>query len=122
MAARDDTDILLTCIPVRGAGYETDDQQRVVVLQPRFRWRLLQALMVRWRRPYVRVHLDEIGSRLWLRCDGKTAVASIAESIEAELHERVAPAQQRTARFFRDLQKAGLVTLLRPSNLPPPPP
>jgi hypothetical protein len=115
MSSRDDTDILLACVPVRNAGYETDDQQRVVVLQPRFRWRPLQALMIRWRRPYVRVRLDEVGSRLWLKCDGEASVAMIAQCIEAELQQRVAPAQQRTVLFFRNLHRAGLVALLRRS-------
>jgi len=111
MARRDDTETILSCVPARKAGHETTDDGKVVVLQPRFDWRPLQAWMERMNKPHVRVKLDEIGSFIWLQCDGETKVEAIAAALEAKFGERVAPARERTVLFFRHMTRAGIIEL-----------
>lgn len=111
MARRDDTETILSCVPVRMAGHETTEDGKIVVLQPRFDWRPLQALMERWNKPHMRVKLDEIGSFIWLKCDGAARVDEIAAALESRFGERVAPARDRTVLFFRHMTRAGIIKL-----------
>lgn len=111
MARRDDTETILSCVPVRTAGHEVTDEGKVVVLQPRFDWRPLQQWMERLGKPYLRVKLDDIGSFIWLKCDGEASVESIAAALESEFGERVKPARDRTVLFFRNMVRADIVRL-----------
>lgn len=87
----------------------------VVLLRPRFqrgplrRW--LQPLL---RRPHLRVHLNEVGSFVWGRCDGGTTVAEIAEALAARFGDRVNPALERLTIFVSQMQSGGLIRLLPP--------
>jgi hypothetical protein len=109
---RDDA-VILSCLPQRLAEHEVGSDDRVVVLQPRFSWKTLQALMVRWKRPHVRVKLDEVGSFTWLRCDGTTAVSEIVVALEQQFGDRVPRVQERTLLFFRSLARSNLIALRR---------
>ncbi|MBI5538055.1 MAG: PqqD family protein [Deltaproteobacteria bacterium] len=112
---RDDA-VILSCLPQRLAEHEVGADGRVVVLQPRFGWKPLQALMVRWNRPHVRVKLDEVGSFTWLRCDGTAAVSEIVAALEQHFGDRLPQAQSRTLMFFRSLARSQLIALRRRSD------
>ena len=87
--------------------------ERFILLRPRFqrgplgRW--LQPLL---KRPFFRVHLDEVGSFIWGRCDGETTLAELAEALEAQFGDRVAPATDRLLVFVSELRRGGLIRLL----------
>jgi len=112
MARERATHELLSGRPERLVQAEQDGEL-VVLLRPRFqrgplgRW--LQPVL---RRPYFRVHLDEVGSFIWSRCDGKTTVAELAEALEAQFGQRVAPATERLLTFVSELRRGGLIRLL----------
>jgi hypothetical protein len=109
---RDDA-IILSCAPKCSAAHELGEDGRVVVFQPRFEWRPLQRLMVRLNRPHVRVRLDEVGSFIWLRCNGSTRISDIALALEQQFGDKVPGASARTVLFFRSLARSGLIELQR---------
>lgn len=89
------------------------DGERVVLLRPRF----LRGPLAWWLQPvlphpHFKVHLDEVGSFIWERCDGKTTVAEILAAMEAHFGERVTPALDRLALFLRQLEGGRLIRLL----------
>jgi hypothetical protein len=114
---RDDA-ILLACRARRTAEHEVDPKGCVIVLQPRFSWKPLQRLMVRWKRPYLRVKLDELGSFVWLRCEGVATVSEIVVCIEEAFGDKVPNVRDRTLRFVRMLARSQLVMLERPCQDP----
>jgi len=59
----------------------------------------------------VRVNLDELGSFVWSRCDGRRTAAEIAEELRQELGAGVEPAEQRLEQFLRRLLQSGLITV-----------
>ncbi len=86
-----------------------------VLLRPRFQ----RGLLGRWlqpllRRPYLRVHLDEVGSFIWDCCNGTATVAEIGAALAEKFGERVAPAAQRLSIFIGQMQRNGLIRLLPP--------
>ncbi len=107
-------DDLLGCRPERAVEAELDGE-RVVLLRPRFRrgplawW--LQPLL---KRPHLKVHLDEVGSFIWSRCDGETTVGELIRAMEEHFGERVAPAEARLRLFLSQLQRGELIRLRLP--------
>ena len=56
------------------------------------------------RKPKVsHIHLDEIGSFVWLLIDGEKTVADIAVPFEEHFGERVSPTYERLGMYFAEL-------------------
>jgi hypothetical protein len=60
------------------------------------------------------VHLDEVGSFVWQRCDGQATVAEIAQAMEQRFGARVAPALERLALFLRQLEGGRMIRMHLP--------
>lgn len=107
---------LLSSRPEQAVQAEQDGEL-VVLLRPRFqhgplaRW--LQPLL---RRPFLRVHLDEVGSFVWARCDGQSTVAEIAQALAERFGERVSPARDRLSLFLSQMLRGGLIRLRAPGG------
>lgn len=102
-------------MPVRMFPFETGEDGIVTVLVPKFRNRFL----VRYVLPYLahpnfRVKLDAIGSHIWSRCDGATAVGTIAESLRERFGEAVEPVEGRIAKFLQHLERGDLLSVSKP--------
>ncbi len=78
-------------------------------VSPRFQW--LQRLL---KRPHFKVKLDAVGSCLWAHMDGTRDGYALVEILHLAFGERVAPADERTARFLLQLTEGGFVRLKRP--------
>jgi hypothetical protein len=114
--ARPTTDPPFTSlVPVRQHRWEDHDDGRVTVLIPRFSGRLTRRwLMPLFRRPHVRLRLDDIGSFVWLACDGRTSVGELARALESRFGGEPADAQHRVTSFVRKLARITCITFLAP--------
>lgn len=85
---------------------------RVTLKVPRFESRLARRLLG-WlnRSPTVDFRLDEIGSFVWLKMDGRRTIGRIGEEARAHFGARVEPAYERVALFCRNLSRDGLIRL-----------
>lgn len=87
---------------VDGDGLVTIHQENRGVMK-----RLTQILL---KKPKVsHVHLDEIGSGVWILIDGKATVADIAGPFEERFGERVHPTYERLGQYFSILVSYGFV-------------
>ncbi len=93
---------------------------RVVLLRPKFTARGLQWLQQRLRRPYFRVHLDPLGSCLWLHMDGQRTVAELAELQRLAFGARAEPSEARAIAFVRQLVAGRFAQLEAPGKPPEP--
>ena len=98
-------------IPVRTSEWR-EGEGAVTLLVPRFgRGRFGAFLERRFRpRPY-RVQLDDVGSFIWKRCDGKSRVDEIGTSMRDEFGERVEPVEERLVKFLKNLLRGRFVRL-----------
>ncbi|MGM0484278.1 MAG: PqqD family protein [Candidatus Krumholzibacteriota bacterium] len=97
---------LLKLIPERTIDYEEGEDDMVTLLAPRFRSRFLPKFMKsRLKRKKFRVALDEIGSFVWLRCDGTRTAGQIADEMAARFGEEAEPVTERLGIFFGQLEK-----------------
>ena len=77
-------DNLLDLTPVRLVNHEMTGDGTAVLLRPRFTWGpLARWLQPRLRSPYIKVKLDQLGTFVWLRCDGRNRVDKILEEMSS---------------------------------------
>ena len=101
---------LLELVPRRTAEHETDDEGLITVLMPRFRNRLMKRLFEpRHKSPFIKIKLDDVGSEVWLLCDGARNVGEIADLLKAKFGERIEPCYDRLGKFFRQLEGAHFI-------------
>ncbi len=111
---------LLDCFPQQVVNAEINDT-RVVLLRPRFisgplaRW-----LQPRLKKPYFRVHLDDIGSFVWKLCDGQTTVGQIIAAMHVRFGENQKALEERLHRFLGELERGQMIRF-RPPNAAPQP-
>jgi len=102
---------LLDLVPRRIVEHEIDEARLVTVLMPRFKNRLLKRLFEsRHKSPFIRINLDEIGSEVWLLCDGRRNIGEIAVSMKEKFQERIEPCNDRLAVFFKQLEQAHFIS------------
>jgi len=105
---------LLDLAPSRAVQAERTPEGRAVLLRPKFhRGPLARLLQPRLRRPYYRVHLDDIGTFVWDRIDGQTTVEAIADSARREFGDRIEPVYERLQLFLQQLEQGRLIRIPR---------
>lgn len=101
-------------VPVIVAGHEMSDNGKVDIRIPKFR----NEKFARWFIPrrkslYHTLHLDELGSRVWIKIDGKKDIKEICNSPDF-MHED--DRNERIGRFITQLYEARCIALLQPQN------
>jgi hypothetical protein len=101
---------LLDLRPIRLLEHRMEED-RVTVLIPKYRSRWMGWLQRRLSRPYFRLHLDPVGTAVWLDCDGNRTVSDIGKRLKDKFGEDVEPLWDRLALFFRQMRKGRLIEL-----------
>jgi hypothetical protein len=112
---------LLDMVPVPLVGNEVDPASgRVSLLVPRFKAGAARKLLG-WlnRDPYIRLHLDQVGSFAWGLFDGHHTLGQVAEALAAEFGDKVQPAPGRLAAFVAPLRRNGFLELTSPGRPAP---
>ena len=96
---------LLDLVPKRMIEHEIGDDNLVTLLAPRFKNAFLKRwLEPRMKRPFLMVKLDEVGSAIWLLCDGKRSVKEIAQPLRDRFQEKIEPCYDRLGLFMQNLE------------------
>ncbi len=103
---------LLELVPKRTRNFDVDENGSVTVMMPRFEhdW-MMRRFVPRWKNPYVHTRLDDVGSFVWLQCDGETPVETIAERMREHFGEAVEPVHDRLKVFLQQLTRRTWLTL-----------
>ena len=110
---------LLDLCPVRCAAWEEKDD-RVVIERPRPRTtgvRGLSDLISYWLSAR-RIRLDEIGSFVWRRLDGRTTVGSVAEAMREHFSSDETSVEERLGIYVAVLRREGMLAYLGYDELP----
>lgn len=57
----------------------------------------------------IRIHLDRIGARTWMLCDGCRSVREIGEALQREFGEEIEPVYERLAMFFKQMERREMI-------------
>jgi hypothetical protein len=91
-------------IPLRQMEFETREDGKVDILMPRFRhpiWK--RALQPHWKQEFIRIHLDEMGSAIWLQVDGIINVNELCCRVQATYPEKLYPPEETEKRVTQFL-------------------
>ena len=90
--------------------FETDSEGRITLLKPKFTSKFAHKYLAPLsKHKYYRIHLDDIGTAVWKRIDGKMSAGIIAEDIEKEFGEKVKPVYERVGTFLVQLKTAKFI-------------
>jgi hypothetical protein len=89
----------LDLTPVRMMDFEILEDGRVDILMPRFKHHLLKrALQPHWKKEFIRIHLDEIGSVIWKQIDGISNVNELCNRLQMTYPEKLHPQEETEKR------------------------
>jgi len=83
-------------------GFE-EENGMVTILIKKFESKIMQAFLPRNRTNFIKIHLDEPGSKVWLNIDGKKKVSDIIESISLTMGDKLPQTEQRVTKFLTQL-------------------
>ena len=104
----------LDLTPLRQMEHELREDGKVDLLMPRFKhpvWK--RALQPHWKQEFIRIHLDEIGSAIWLQADGIINVHEICNRMQASHPEKLHPpaeTERRVTQFLSLLYQQRYIT------------
>ncbi|MBN1634732.1 MAG: PqqD family protein [Ignavibacteria bacterium] len=93
---------LLELTPVRGKDF-FQDKGRVTIYFPKFKNSFMQSLIPRNKPKDINIHLDELGSEVWLAIDGNKNVSFIIKELDSKIGENIQPSQDRISKFITKL-------------------
>ena len=94
----------LDLTPLRQMEFETREDGKVDILLPRFRHPILKrTLQPHWKQEFIRIHLDEMGSVIWLQVDGVINVNELCRHIQAAHPEKLNPPEETEKRVTQFL-------------------
>lgn len=101
----------LECVPKRVEGIEySKDSDGNVVLKMKNTGLFNRIAQIVLKKPEISyIHLDEIGSCVWLLSDGEKTVTELGESVEKRFGEKVHPLYGRLSQYLRTLESYGFI-------------
>ncbi|MCK5740757.1 MAG: PqqD family protein [Chlorobi bacterium] len=94
------------------AGSRRDDGM-IDVLVPKFKNKFARKYINhRMKSPYIKANLDELGSAVWEKIDGKNKVREIADSLKHNFGDDVEQLQERLTRYLTQLYNAGFISFI----------
>ncbi|OQX83505.1 MAG: hypothetical protein B6D63_06110 [Candidatus Latescibacteria bacterium 4484_7] len=63
----------------------------------------------RLKTSFLKIKLDEIGSSVWMLCDGEKNIKEIGEILRERFHEKIEPCYERLNLFFKQLEEVKFV-------------
>ena len=98
-------------IPVKQCEF-TNNNGLVTVLYKKEKPGFIEKLFLKKRlsKPY-KIDLDEIGSFIWLLCDGTKNIKEITEEASGHFGEKIEPVVERVELFIKQMHKNKLVSL-----------
>jgi len=108
---------LMHCLPEPAVESDTDDETgRTILLKPRYGQSWMGRLLTRrLAKPWVRIHLDELGTWIWERTDGQRTLADLAVEMRLAFPNENKP-EQRLIMFVRQLVGTGLMRIRLPAD------
>ena len=104
----------LDLTPVRQMEFETMDNGKVDILLPRFKNPMLKnAFQSKKKGDHIRIHLDEIGSLIWLQVDGTMKVHELCAMLQSAYPEKLNPPEEtedRVSKFLSRLYQERYIT------------
>ena len=103
---------LFDLVPIIDERITTENEGELIVITfPRFRCKIIQKYLVREKAKIVRVRLEEHGTAVWKKIDGKRNIATIAEMLSDHFNNEE-NYEYRVATFFSQILEKGFIKIM----------
>lgn len=103
----------LTLVPTQGVKEFTVENDKVTLLIPKFKRPFFQRMLLpKHKSPHFKVHLDELGSKVWLLANGVRNVEQICNELAEQTSVETQESEQmeyRVTKFLTELYKSRFV-------------
>lgn len=105
---------LLELVPVGKVKHFINESGKVDLLVPKFRnEKFARWFIPSWKSPFVTLHLDEQGSKIWLEINGEKNVQEICNNLDGDAdHQKM----ERVGKFFTQLFSNGCISFREIEN------
>lgn len=94
----------LDLIPIHRHNHEIGSNGLVTILIPKFKNEKFARFFIPSRKSiYISIHLDEIGSAVWLSIDGIKDTAEICKAMVEKFGDKIQPVEERVVKFLSGL-------------------
>lgn len=101
----------LDLTPIKLYSEETDNNDLVTVIIPKFKNKIaVKFVSPKLKSDHFRVKLDNFGSAVWLKMDGKTTVDKIINDIKKKFGDEIIEAEERITKFIFQLYSQGFIS------------
>jgi len=101
----------LELTPIRAVEFETDINNQITLLLPKFTNAFAKKYIVpRLKTTVFRLKLDELGSASWISIDGNKNVSAIADELLVSIGEKIQPVEERLTKFLTLLYEQRYIT------------
>jgi len=105
-----DSSNFLEFIPVR-ADILWSEKEGIVTLEIENKGLFNRIAQKLFKKPEISyIHLDEMGSFIWPRLDGKLTVSELGELVKEQFGEKAEPLYERLSKYISILKSYGFVT------------
>ena len=103
---------LYALVPQQKYPFDRLDDGTIEILMPRYSDGLVGRVLKSFlnNKP-VRIHLDDVGTSVWMLCDGRRSVHEIGVTLQKQFGDRIAPVYDRLGTFLQQMEKNGLIDL-----------
>ncbi len=100
-------------IPVRNIEWDKDEKERVYLIKEKSKKKFMKKIIWFFNKSQVfKIHLDKLGTSVWLLIDGKRNVYEIIQEMEKNHKDNLDQAEQRVSNFFILLKKNKFVDFI----------
>jgi hypothetical protein len=101
----------LDLTPITKVNFEKDSNGTIFLLIPKFKNKfVLKYLLPKNKNQYIKLHLDAIGTTIWLEISENTKVSEICNSLKIKYGESLLEVEERVTKYFSKLYKEGFIT------------
>ena len=98
--------------PTRASEWlEADDGKIDILVPPYGTGRIAKKLQSWFKASCHKVHLDELGTFVWRRCDGATQVSDIASAMHEHFGDSAEPVEDRLVLFLQQLVRSRFLSV-----------
>ena len=101
----------LDLTPIRLYSEETDKDELVTVIVPKFKNKIVVKLISpKLKSDHFKIKFDKFGSAVWLRMDSNTKVDQIIKGLKKKFGDDIKEEAERTTKFIFHLYEQGFIS------------
>jgi hypothetical protein len=107
------TQQILMCTPIRLKDWEENKNTgKITIIKPKFEGHFSKKFLEPFfKSKNFRINLDELGTEVWINCDGKTTVEELGNILGKKFGSEIEPIYDLLIKFILELKRSKFIKL-----------